>query len=555
MLCPNCGKENENSAKFCMDCGSPLEVKPPVKPPQKAEKKKKKIILPVIIFLIIGLAAVLLIGTIGIGIGAFVLWPKDNDNNNTDSTETHEYISDTDDNTEEPDITPDPQPKLTRVNYYNMYGDLLYHEVYTYYQNGLLCSMTLYKTDKYEGGNYDYAVYSDLYIYDSKGELKSKVSDSFGSKDYAGRIILEYAYDEYDNYEPVYIYPDKELSQQLPGVDTSETEEIYGDPNIITLGDSKWATDCINGIIAEGYQTDSSSCRFININDDSAPELYIDHSYGYAGAYVYTVGNGNVDSVYISHGGAYWYENQNLLLTSGGHMGNYYDVVYRIENGSFVTVASGDYGELWNEGEDFTYYYYWNNAEVDEEKYAQNLDSAFDLNKASQNDGCVFSYAQCKLLLKNIADPDISSSLDSMAAEAYAFTIKNYSWYADSLPMYALYDIDKDSVPELIVQKDGTYYFHSYKNGVCNLVGSFDLSDDTPLYGYDGNGIVILDSGRESMALSSLLRYELKDKELVFAETVADTSRDTEEKFEMTAKELGAVYDFYYANIPLNVVG
>ena len=28
MFCPNCGAECEDSAKFCMDCGCPLETVP-----------------------------------------------------------------------------------------------------------------------------------------------------------------------------------------------------------------------------------------------------------------------------------------------------------------------------------------------------------------------------------------------------------------------------------------------------------------------------------------------------------------------------------------------
>ena len=42
MKCPNCGRENENGAKFCSKCGRSLEISKSYKKIPETEKAKKK---------------------------------------------------------------------------------------------------------------------------------------------------------------------------------------------------------------------------------------------------------------------------------------------------------------------------------------------------------------------------------------------------------------------------------------------------------------------------------------------------------------------------------
>ena len=42
MKCPNCGRENENGAKFCSKCGRSLETSKSYKKVPETEKAKKK---------------------------------------------------------------------------------------------------------------------------------------------------------------------------------------------------------------------------------------------------------------------------------------------------------------------------------------------------------------------------------------------------------------------------------------------------------------------------------------------------------------------------------
>ena len=60
MKCPNCGRENENGAKFCSKCGRSLETSKSYKKVPETEKAKKKGKRPILI----GIVGVLLIGAV-----------------------------------------------------------------------------------------------------------------------------------------------------------------------------------------------------------------------------------------------------------------------------------------------------------------------------------------------------------------------------------------------------------------------------------------------------------------------------------------------------------
>ena len=85
-------------------------------------------------------------------------------------------------------------------------------------------------------------------------------------------------------------------------------------------------------------------------------------------------------------------EGENLFLDSGGHMDEYYDIVYSIEDGTFVVQAKGECGAEDNaniqfDAEGFPIYnYYWNGNQVSgEAEYEELLNKAFDKGRAKQN--------------------------------------------------------------------------------------------------------------------------------------------------------------------------
>lgn len=56
-----------------------------------------------------------------------------------------------------------------------------------------------------------------------------------------------------------------------------------------------------------------------------------------------TFSNGKVQELNSYVAGISYLPAEGLFLASGGHMGYFYDVVYRLEEGSFQTVVRGDF--------------------------------------------------------------------------------------------------------------------------------------------------------------------------------------------------------------------
>ncbi|MCD8130154.1 MAG: carboxypeptidase-like regulatory domain-containing protein [Lachnospiraceae bacterium] len=307
--------------------------------------------------------------------------------------------------------------KMSRKNYYDSEGTLVYYEVYAYYDNGLLCSSTLYQVyySSFSEGYYSSGEYTFLYLYDEDWNMTDIVLDALTISDWfdesTGEIILGYEYDAEGKSTKIFIYPETEsIEQEKFGVDSSKTEEIYEDyPVVTTEVSSGWAAAYLKDIFAGDEPTDMTECRLIYVNDDMVPEIWMDYGYGYAGAEVYTQNGNSTDCVYFDHGYAEWIEKENLLWTGGGSMDEYYDNVYQIQDGEFVSIGSGVYGAADNANVQYDeqgyplYDYYWNGVEVTEEEYEGALSSVFDETKAESSYQNIYTYKQCKLLLQCIS--------------------------------------------------------------------------------------------------------------------------------------------------------
>jgi len=311
---------------------------------------------------------------------------------------------------------PDEQ-RISRKNYYDFEGNLIYYDSYAYYDNGLLCSTTLHSVYNDEnGGSYPGNVYTFLYLYDTEGEVENTVLGSLTIADWydeaSGKLTLGYEYDEEGNSSELVIYPQSEsIEQEKFHVDASKTETVYGDaPVIFTDTDGEWANIFLKDVCGGETPTDMTSARLLYVDDNHVPELWMDYGYGYAGGEVFTAESGASDKVYISQGGARHIENGNLLLLSGGHMDVYYDTLYQIENGKFAVIASGDYGMPENgdmqtdENGNPVYEYKWNDEAVTEEEYKKKLAELFHEEEAVDVYQNVYTYEQCKLLMQKIVD-------------------------------------------------------------------------------------------------------------------------------------------------------
>ena len=232
------------------------------------------------------------------------------------------------------------------------------------------------------------------------------IADNYNAE--TGEFVLDYDYDADGNSTPLIIYPKEEsIEQEKFHVDPSKTERIYGAAPILpTRAENGWTSSYLNEIFSQDAPTDMTEVRFLDINDDGQPELWLDYGYGYAGGEVFTTDGGTTDKVYLSHGAAYTIPGSNLLHTTGGHMGGYYDEIYKIENGKFATVAKGSYGETedqqTDENGELIYRYYWNGEDVSEEQYEQNRKELFDQDQAEDIYQNIYTFEQSKALLQQM---------------------------------------------------------------------------------------------------------------------------------------------------------
>lgn len=332
--------------------------------------------------------------------------------NKEEDTEKENKEKETKDEQSEKEDVADVNHLTSRVNYYDSDGLLLYYETFTYFDDGLLCSSTMHSMNYYSDDlSYPDTEYSMMYQYDDEGELTSCMLDGLsGSGMYdadTGKVVMDYKYDDDGNSTEIFIYPYEEtIEEERFGVDPSKTEILTGGARVIDTTQCKeWAEpyyDMISQVKDEDELTDITKCRLIYINDDDVPELWIDYGYGYAGAKICTVNGDEVDEVWFSHGYAYYVERENSVYISQGHMGNYADDIYEIQNGKYHRITGGTYAESgdWIEDEGPVMTYYWENEEVTEQEYEDHLEKAFDHTREFDSDEDVLSFDQCLNLME-----------------------------------------------------------------------------------------------------------------------------------------------------------
>jgi hypothetical protein len=130
--------------------------------------------------------------------------------------------------------------------------------------------------------------------------------------------------------------------------------------------------------------------ELINLNDDDIPELVALGGCEAEGNLVCNYSNGAVNSTQLSRLGFSYIKGENLLCNSEGLMDYYYDIVYSIIDGHLTQIAAGYWGELDDTGHHFDkdgeliYEYSWNDVKVTRNEYKHNLNSVFDMSKATE---------------------------------------------------------------------------------------------------------------------------------------------------------------------------
>ena len=131
--------------------------------------------------------------------------------------------------------------------------------------------------------------------------------------------------------------------------------------------------------------------QLIYLDDDDIPELVMDFGSTAAGGEICTYREGEISAQHIYNYGLSYIEKGNICREEGGHMGDYYDKIYVLnENREFQQIAEGTSREVWGNGTpkldengQVLLEYTWNGQEVTREEYESSLRSVMDIGSAS----------------------------------------------------------------------------------------------------------------------------------------------------------------------------
>ncbi|WP_195512636.1 zinc ribbon domain-containing protein [Dorea longicatena] len=127
-----------------------------------------------------------------------------------------------------------------------------------------------------------------------------------------------------------------------------------------------------------------------DVNGDDIPEIAAIGTCMADGGAVGTYANGKVQEIPIARCGLISVQGQNVVDNSDGHMGRYYDYVYKIDDGRWVQIGDGEYGDDGDTTMETDKYgkstikfvYTWNGEKVSEDEYSANLKKLIDVDLA-----------------------------------------------------------------------------------------------------------------------------------------------------------------------------
>ncbi len=294
----------------------------------------------------------------------------------------------------------DDAGNLIKTSDYDSENNLTRYTKYKYDDTGNLIkisyydsesNLTTYRKNKYD----DTGNLVKTLEYDSDGNIAHRAVYEY---DEAGDLIKYTFYWTNDNYEQTIFeyYGDTQLVEDTNKDNEGENE----DKDRKEDNTQSWKQAYID-YIDEIENEASSDVLFslIQVNDDDIPELLIDYRSTAGGGEVATFDGMQVNTIHTYSYCVSYMPEKNLMCDSGGHMDEYYDYIYKIENGQFVKCYSGEYGAEDNSHVECDengypiYRYYWEGVEVEKDEYDELLNAAFDTsNKVSPYDNCVTGF-------------------------------------------------------------------------------------------------------------------------------------------------------------------
>lgn len=175
------------------------------------------------------------------------------------------------------------------------------------------------------------------------------------------------------------------LCTQDHGTGSNQTQQEETEQPQQTITEDQWKSAYLDYLYNMEYVDEGAEFCLFDMNGDNVPEMYISFDVYAAGSFVCTYDGQSVNELSLGGGGTMQYiPEDNLLWACGGIQGCYWDAVYAIQNGQWVTIGSGEYleeetAEMYGD----LPYYYWNNEEVSSySDYEDNLESLFDFSRA-----------------------------------------------------------------------------------------------------------------------------------------------------------------------------
>lgn len=179
------------------------------------------------------------------------------------------------------------------------------------------------------------------------------------------------------------ILPSNLEAQTEPGKETQQESEVdsWEDYYLAYLDET---------VLPDSYYT----YDFIYVDDDDIPELVLNSGYEAGGCIILTCHEGYVDELQTNRLSFSYIERQNLLNNRGGHQGYYFDHIYKIVDGKWEKVFSGEYWSddptslVYDEkmGRHHTEHYSIDDVETDEESYLAKVAEIYDSTQANTSE-------------------------------------------------------------------------------------------------------------------------------------------------------------------------
>ena len=180
-------------------------------------------------------------------------------------------------------------------------------------------------------------------------------------------------------------------------VDSSPVQAGYTEIENKAVEAEEWKQDYIDWVNGWITKCNLATFQLFDLNGDAIPEIVAFGSDMAEGAEVATWGAGTVQTIPLDRKEAHYIPGGNVIDNSGGISEDWYDKIYKIQDGQWVQIGNGTYSvpgpdepDIPMEDENGNYNFInfkWNGTPMSKEDYQQQVKKLIDLDKAVFIDG------------------------------------------------------------------------------------------------------------------------------------------------------------------------